>query len=136
MLAMPEQEYIKYLYEEEECSIAEISAKLGINWRTAAKYAKKDNWNEACMISRGCQPVMDPVAEVIDMWLMEDRLKPRKERRTAAAIYRQLKDQYNFTGSERTVRHYVPSSTVHRQTVAQKPWRQRCSGFAVLAACY
>lgn len=107
MLAMPEQEYIKYLYEKEECSIAEISAKLGINWRTAAKYAKKDNWNEVCAASRRCQPVMDAVAEVIDMWLMEDRLKPRKERRTAAAIYRQLKDQYDFTGSERTVRHYV-----------------------------
>lgn len=28
---------------------------------------------------------MDPVAEVVDIWLMEDMLKPRKDRRTATA---------------------------------------------------
>jgi hypothetical protein len=45
VLAMPKQEYIKYLYEKEEESISKISARVGMNWRTAAKYAKKDNWN-------------------------------------------------------------------------------------------
>jgi len=38
---MPQQEYIKYLYETEELSINEISAKVGVNWRTAAKLCKK-----------------------------------------------------------------------------------------------
>ncbi len=38
-------DYIKYLYEKEEVSINEISAIVGIDWRTAAKYAKKDDWN-------------------------------------------------------------------------------------------
>lgn len=35
-------------------------------------------------------------AHIADMWLMEDMLNPRKERRTAAAIYRQLKEEYGY----------------------------------------
>ncbi len=34
---MLQQDYIKYLYEKEEVSINEISAIVGIDWRTAAK---------------------------------------------------------------------------------------------------
>ena len=43
---MPQQQYIKFLYEEEGSSISEISNRVGVDWRTAAKYAKKDDWNE------------------------------------------------------------------------------------------
>jgi hypothetical protein len=50
---------------------------------------------------------MDPVAEIVDTWLLEDELLPRKERRNAVGIYRQLKDEHGFEGSERTVREYV-----------------------------
>lgn len=104
---MPQQDYIKYLYEKEDCSIAEISAKVGVNWRTAAKYAKKDDWNNNVKEQRRRKPVMGPYAETVDVWLLEDMLLPRKERRTAAAIYKQLKEKHDFEGSERTVRYYV-----------------------------
>ena len=50
---------------------------------------------------------MDPVAETVDTWLLEDRLLPRKDRRNAAAIYRELRDAHGFKGGERTVREYV-----------------------------
>ncbi len=104
---MPQQEYIKYLYEEEELSVAEISRQMGINWRTAAKYANKDNWNHPAGKSHKRRPIMDQVAEVVDIWLLEDMLKPRKDRRSAAAIYTQLAAEYGFKGSRRTVRAYV-----------------------------
>lgn len=104
---MPQQEYIKYLYEKEECSIAEISAKVGINWRTAAKYANKGDWNKNTTKQNRRRPVMEPYADIVDIWIMEDMLKPRKERRTAVAIYNQLKSNHNFEGSGRTVRYYV-----------------------------
>jgi len=104
---MPQQEYIKYLYEKEDCSIAEIGAKVGVNWRTAAKYAKKDDWNNSIKEQRRRKPVMEPYAETVDVWLLEDMLLPRKERRTAAAIYKQLKEKHGFEGSERTTRYYV-----------------------------
>ncbi|HKM39703.1 MAG TPA: hypothetical protein VJ036_05480 [bacterium] len=104
---MPQQEYIKYLYEDEELSIAEIARRVGVNWRTAAKYANKDNWNHPSERPQKRRPIMDPVAEVVDIWLLEDMLKPRKDRRSAAAIHTQLAAKYQFKGSRRTVRAYV-----------------------------
>ena len=104
---MPQQEYIKYLYEKEERSISEISDKVGINWRTAARYAKKDDWNCAQIKQKRSKPVMEPFSETVDVWILEDFLLPRKERRTARAIWKLLKHKHGFTGSERTVRAYV-----------------------------
>ncbi len=43
---MPQQEYIKYLYEKEELSINQIRQRVDINWRTAAKYAQNEDWNK------------------------------------------------------------------------------------------
>ena len=104
---MPQQEYIKYLYEKEENSINEISTKVGINWRTAAKYAKQEDWNYVKSKQKRIKPVMEPFCETVDVWVLEDFLLPRKERRTARAIWKLLKREHAFTGSERTVRAYV-----------------------------
>lgn len=103
---MPAQEYIKHLYEVEEASISEIAERTGVAWRTAAKYAQKVDWNDDRKSQRK-RPVMDAVAEIVDTWLLEDRLLSRKERRDAAGIYRGLVKECQFTGSERTVRAYV-----------------------------
>ena len=105
---MPVQHYIKYAYESEEASISDIARRAGVSWRTAAKYARRDDWNEPMPSARAKQrPVMDPVADIIDTWLLEDRLLPRKDRRNAAGIYRELRDDHGFRGGERTVREYV-----------------------------
>ncbi|NHM27717.1 IS21 family transposase [Desulfofundulus sp. TPOSR] len=119
---MAQQQYIKHLYEREECSIAEISRRVGINWRTAAKYAKKDDWNQPMQQTRRRQPVMGSFVDIVDTWLMEDMLKPRKERRTAATIYRQLREQYGFKGSGRTVRAYVSRRKKELRTGAQEKY--------------
>ena len=104
---MPQQEYIKYLYEKEDLSINQISAKVGIDWRTAAKYAQKDDWNKVKTKQKRRRPVLEPFADIIDVWVLEDQLLPRKERRPATAMWRLLKKKHGFTGSERTVRAYV-----------------------------
>lgn len=104
---MPEQEYIKLLYEKKGCSINQISTQMGINWRTAAKYARKDDWNQNCNPRQRRKPIMDAYAEIVDTWLMEDMLKNRKDRQTAAVIYRRLCQEYGFPGKDRTVRQYV-----------------------------
>lgn len=104
---MPQQEYIKHLYEKEELSINEISNKVGVNWRTAAKYAKRSDWNPVQATRKRRRPVLEPFTDTIDIWLLEDRLLARKDRRTAKAIWELLKKDHDFTGSERTVRAYV-----------------------------
>lgn len=103
---MPVQEYIKHLYENEDESISEIAKRTGLAWRTVEKYARKEDWNRSEAPKRP-RPVMDAVAEIVDTWLLEDRLVPRKERRKAAAIYRCLVKECGFAGGERTVREYV-----------------------------
>src|SRR5690606_33500170 len=100
---MPVVEYIKHLYEVEEESIKSIAERTGVSWRTAEKYARMEDWNRGSAPQRR-RPVMDAVADVVDTWLLEDRLLPRKERRDAAGIYRGLVKECGFAGGERTVR--------------------------------
>jgi len=105
---MPIQHSIKYSYESEEASISEIARRSGVCWRTAAKYARRSDWNEPMASPKARRRhVMDPVAETVDTWLLEDRLLPRKDRRNAAAIYKELRDKHGFDGSERTIRRYI-----------------------------
>ena len=105
---MPQQQYIKHLYEKEDFSINQISKAMGINWRTAAKYAQNEDWNKIVKPKqKRRRPVMEPFAETLDVWLLEDQLLPRKERRPATSMWKQLKKKHGFTGSERTVRAYV-----------------------------
>ena len=50
---------------------------------------------------------MGPYTNIVDAWLEEDMKAPRKQQRTAKAIYEQLKKRTDFSGSIRTVRYYV-----------------------------
>lgn len=120
---MPEQDYIKYAYEKKEMSIAEIARRQGICWRTARKYANQEDWSQAERQPRR-QPSMEAFAETVDTWLMEDRLNPRKQRRNAAAIYRQLRDEHGFKGSDRTVRSYVARRKVELFREEKTPYIQ------------
>ncbi len=53
------------------------------------------------------KPVMGPYVALIKQWLEEDRGRPVKQRHTAKRIYDRLKDEYGFSGTERTVRREV-----------------------------
>ncbi len=51
--------------------------------------------------------VMGLYLPIIEQWLEEDRNRPVKQRHTAKRIYDRLKEEYGFSGGERTVRRYV-----------------------------
>ena len=107
MLKVPQQEYIKYLREMEELSINEIAEHMDINWRTAKKYADKGNWNIVVKKIKRTSPVMEDYKEIVDTWLEEDELIPRKQRHTSKKIYNRLVTEHNFSGAYRTVCSYV-----------------------------
>jgi transposase len=113
MLKVPQQEYIKYLREFEDLSISEIKESLGINWRTAKKYADKDDWNQPLVRAKRPSPVMDAYKDIVDTWLSEDQLLPKKQRHTAKAIFNRLREEHNFTGGYRTVCTYVEKKKKH-----------------------
>lgn len=107
MLKVPQQEYIKYLREIEDLSITEIKEHMNVNWRTAKKYADKDNWNKPLVRKARIAPVMEPFKEIIDTWLQEDQLIPKKQRHTAKRIFTRLCNEHDFKGGYRTVCTYV-----------------------------
>lgn len=50
---------------------------------------------------------MEHFAEIVDIWIMEDMLRPRKQRQTAVGIYKLLKAEHGFEGFDRTIWYYV-----------------------------
>ncbi|MBJ6361857.1 IS21 family transposase [Paenibacillus sp. GCM10012307] len=107
MLKMPQQEYIKFLRETEDCSVSEIQRRARVHWRTAKKYADQADWNLSVQKRKSHRPVMGPFMDIVDTWLEEDRLLPRKQRHTGIRIYQRLKAEHSFTGGQRTVLEYV-----------------------------
>ena len=107
MLKMPQQHYIRFLREVEGCSVNEIAGRVGVHWRTAKKYADKTDWNASMTKRKGRSPVMGPFMEIVDTWLEEDRLVPRKQRHTGVRIFQRLRDEHQFPGGQRTVLAYV-----------------------------
>ena len=106
---MPEIHYIKHLRETDDLSISEISRKVGKNWRTVKKYADGDVYPSDFDINFTKTGMMydSEFGEIVDLWLEEDSKLRRKERRTNKKIFNQLKTEYNFKGSYRTVCEYI-----------------------------
>jgi len=52
-------------------------------------------------------PAIEPVRELIDAWLFEDKKRPRKQRHTARRMFDLLRDDYDFKGSYSAVQRYV-----------------------------
>ena len=116
MLVMDQIKYIKHLRELEGKSIQAIADTLNIDWRTAKKYADCEDFNLPPKQTRQ-KPMMGPYETAIDMWLLEDRNMPKKQRHTAKRIYDRLVKEYDFGGGERTVRQYVSQ---RRQLLGQQ----------------
>ena len=64
-------------------------------------------------------PVMDPVAKIVERWLLGDRQQPRKQRHTARRVYTRLVNEHQFTGAEMSVRRWV------REWKAAHGWGRR-----------
>lgn len=107
MLQVPQQQYIKFLYENEGWSVSDIARHMGIDWRTANKYASRDDWNEVISKRKKSHPVMGPYIDIVDTWLLEDERIPRKQRHTSKRIFDRLQEEYGFEGGRRTVEEYV-----------------------------
>ncbi len=106
MLKVPQQQYIRYLREVEGCGVQEIAERVGVNWRTAKKYADRDDWNVPVR-KKVHHPVLGPFLDIIDTWLLEDERLPRKQRHTGRRIFHRLQEEFGFQGGERTVTAYV-----------------------------
>ena len=90
-----------------------IAALLKISRKTVDKYTAAayvvDPVPKMHLAKERPSPKMDPWKPVIDQWLAEDETCPRKQRRTARKMYRDLVAAFSADVSEVTVRRYVRS---------------------------
>lgn len=103
---MAQVNYIKDLRENQGKSINAIAKAVACSWETAKKYADGDVDLRVRGRRKRDKPVIGPFEDIINAWLEEDQRRPRKQRRTAAKIYRDL-CEIGFSGASKTVREYV-----------------------------
>lgn len=84
----------------------EIARDTGHSRNTVKKALDGEPWGYRTRAHQP-YPVLGPYLEIIDEWLVGDKGQPRKQRHTAHRVYTRLVEEYDFPGSEPTVRRYV-----------------------------
>jgi len=107
VIDLEEANYIRYLYEVQEKPIEEICKSVEHNYRTIVKYIEAPGTPKYTRIVEYPLKKMETYRAAVDSWLEEDKKRPRKQRHTAARVYKRLKDEFNADISERSVRAYV-----------------------------
>lgn len=97
---------IKNLRNNHDKSINEISDTLGINWRTAKKYADNAILPEEKIPKKSGMMYDEGWGDIVSLWLEEDYRLTKKKRRTNKNYYKSLKG-LGFLGSYRTVCNFV-----------------------------
>jgi transposase len=104
---MVDVEYIKKRHEE-GWAIRKIARQLEVSRQTVRKIlaapAEPPRYQQRAARTA---PVMGPYLAVVETWLAADETAPRKQRHTAKRVYDRLVTEYDFRGSEVTVRRAV-----------------------------
>ena len=82
MLTMTDINTIKNLRNNHDKSINEIADTLGINWRTAKKYADSVILPKEKVIKKSGMMYVEEWGEIVSLWLEEDYRLSKKKRRT------------------------------------------------------
>ena len=86
-----------------------IARDFGISRDSVAKmlaYWEPPGYRRTAPIKR---PKLDGFTDQIDIWLAEDKGRPRKQRHTAKRIFDRLRAECGFTGGYTIVKDYVRS---------------------------
>lgn len=107
MIGMVHIEFIKKKHLQEGWSIRQIARHLTISRVTVRKAIRMKEIPRYRLSCEKPAPVMGPLKGVIEQWLKEDEERPRKQRHTARRVYTRLVEEYQFPGSESSVRKCV-----------------------------
>lgn len=119
MLAMPEINCIKLMRNEKSLSINHISKTLGINWRTAKKYADEDQLPVERERKKTGMMYEEKWGEIVGDWLWEDQKLKKKDRRTNKGIFTALQEM-GFKGSYRTVSYFIKEWRDGREDIEEE----------------
>jgi transposase len=109
VITVVDKDIIRRLHLVQGWSERRIARELGFARETVRKYLREesDTVPRYRLTKPRAKPVMAAVLPLIRQWLADDLQQPRKQRRTAHQIWRQLWDEHGFRGAEPTVRRAV-----------------------------
>jgi transposase len=111
MLSMTQKNDIRKKYFEQGQSISEIAKEAGFDRKTVRKVLDRDDWNQKMpsKSNAGRPSKLKPYCQLIDQWLVEDKMAKRKQRHTSRRVYDRLKEIYEneFSCCYKTVANYV-----------------------------
>jgi transposase len=137
MLTVEQYEEIGRKIEIKGKSQRQAAKEFGHSRKTVAKALKlKIPPDYQLGQPRSC-PVLEPVQQIIDCWLEENKKIRPKQRMNAKRIYQQLVDEYSFKGHYGTVSRYINRASNCRKEVfmplefepgeeAQVDWHEGC----------
>ena len=103
------KELVRIAFYREKKSKSEIAQQFSISRKTVRKLlAMPADEIPSYRLQKAKQrTVLGAFTAIIEIWLKQDEEAPKKQRHTAKRIYDRLREEYGFTGGERTVREYV-----------------------------
>lgn len=119
MLTMPEINCIKLMRNQKSLSINQISKTLGINWRTAKKYADEDQLPTEKKPEKSGMMYEEKWGQIVSDWLWEDQKLKKKNRRTNKGIFYALQ-KLGFKGSYRTVSYFIKEWRDGREDIEEE----------------
>lgn len=107
MVKMADIERIRWLALREGWSVRRIAKELKLNRRTVAKWLARPEVPVYQREEERPKPAVGEYEHYIQQWLREDEQRPPKQRHTARRIYQRLCEEYDYQGSESTIRRHV-----------------------------
>lgn len=103
------KELVRIAFYREKKSKSEIAQQFNISRKTVRKLLAlpADEIPRYRLQKAKQRTVLGLFTGIIETWLKQDEEAPKKQRHTAKRIYDRLREEYGFTGGERTVREYV-----------------------------
>jgi len=102
MLTVDHYEIIRRKVRE-GMSQRDVSKELGHSRNTVAKALKYPIPPGYRLAHTRCKPTIEPFAHILDKWIELNKNTRRKQRMPVMKIYKQLCDEYRFTGHYSTI---------------------------------
>ena len=108
---MDQYEYIRTAKRVYGKSIREIARETGHDRKTIKKILLGKIQTYTVRETQP-YPILGPFIDTIDNWLVADKEVHPKQRHTAVRIFHRLTDEFDFKGSETSVRRYVRDAKI------------------------
>jgi transposase len=107
MISVADKDIIRRLYFKQQKSIRWIARELTMSRKTVRKALLDGDEPKYNLTRPKPKPVTSHIRPLIKQWLQEEKQYPAKQRFTARGIFNRLLDEYDYQGSESSVRRVV-----------------------------